>query len=293
MLNRSFISATRPLVHLQTQWQPTMIHSSTRPCIGSTYQFYHRPFSSSLHRYAADKSHYDVLGVLPSVSKADLKKKFYTLSRETHPDMNKNDPTASDRFSEISEAYAVLGNDEKRRRYDRDVMPRFSRAQTRSGSYSSSSGLGARPATGLSKRRGTFRGRPPSYYSQSAGSEEERMRREQEAYQAGFGQGRAGAFDPSQYTGPGGWDPTFNAAPIYRTQTMEDQRRNQRRSAEMAAAQAAMQEDGAFWGRFIIVSGIVGFAVIIGTVIGKISNPPRGGIVRADGTRRQAASNHT
>ena len=235
-------------------------------------------------RTAEQQQKKDAVGDAILVSKADLKKRFYTLSRETHPDMNKSDPNAADRFSEISEAYAILGNDEKRRRYDRDVMPRFQRTtQARSGSYSSSS-YGARPATGLSKRRGTFRGRPASYYAQSAASPEEHARREQEAYDAGFGQGAPGSFDARQY---GGWDPTFNATPVYKTQTVEDQRRAQRRSAEMAAAQAAMADDGAFWGRFFMVTGVVGLAVVIGGVMGSASTPPKGGIVRADGTRRQ------
>lgn len=74
----------------------------------------------------------------------------------------------------ISEAYTVLGNTEQRAKYDRDVLrlhsqfspsssSSFSRDHPR-GSYSSTGPAGARPASGLSRRRGTFRGPPPSFY---------------------------------------------------------------------------------------------------------------------------------
>lgn len=203
--------------------------------------------------------------------------------------MNPEDPDAGQRFSEISEAYATLGNDDKRRRYDRDVMPRFSRAGSRAGSRSARSGsyAGSRPATGLSKRRGTFRGPPPSFYSRAASNPEEHAQREQEAYHAGFGgAGAAGSFDPRTYASPGAWDPTFNPTPVYKTQTAEDARRNHRRAAEMAAAQAYAEEEGAFWSRFLVVCGIVAFAVSVGTAVNRMSATPKGGLIRGDGTRR-------
>ncbi|RMZ77511.1 hypothetical protein DV737_g4329, partial [Chaetothyriales sp. CBS 132003] len=76
-----------------------------------------------------------------------LKKRFYSLSRSTHPDLNRNDPNAQARFQAISESYSVLANAEKR-----------------SGTYA-----GSRPASGLSKRRSAFRGPPPSYFRHGGG----------------------------------------------------------------------------------------------------------------------------
>lgn len=74
----------------------------------------------------------------------------------------------------VSEAYATLGSPEKRKRYDIDILPQPSSSSSapypsaphaRSGSYSSaSSPVGARPASGLSRRRTQFRGPPPSFY---------------------------------------------------------------------------------------------------------------------------------
>jgi len=64
----------------------------------------------------------------------------------------------------ISEAYSTLSIPAKRAAYDRDTMNIGKSSMGRSGSYSSTGPAGGRPASGLSKRRGTFRGPPPSFY---------------------------------------------------------------------------------------------------------------------------------
>ena len=67
----------------------------------------------------ADKrDYYDVLGVSRGVTQDELKKAYRGLARQYHPDVN-NDPTAGERFKEISEAYEVLSDDQKRSAYDR------------------------------------------------------------------------------------------------------------------------------------------------------------------------------
>jgi len=246
-----------------------------------------RPFSYSAHLH--ERSHYEILGVTQTATRAELKKQFYTLSKSTHPDVNRNNPDANERFAEISEAYATLINDDRRKKYDREVMPRFNRstATRSSGHARSGSYAGSRPATGLSTRRGTFRGPPPSFYSQGGASRnpspEEQARRDQEAWDAGT---QGGRFDPSQYASAGQWDPTFNPTPVYKTQTAEDLRRNHRRAAEVAAAQAFVEEDGQFWAKFVVVSTIVVVSVSIGSMVHRMSATPRGGLTKADGTRR-------
>lgn len=64
------------------------------------------------------KDYYDILGLTKSASDADIKKAYRQLAKEFHPDKNPNNKEAEDKFKEISEAYEVLGNEEKRNRYD-------------------------------------------------------------------------------------------------------------------------------------------------------------------------------
>ena len=60
---------------------------------------------------------YEILGVKRGSSKDEIKAAYRKLAMQYHPDRNK-DPGAEDRFKQISEAYAVLSDDEKRRQYD-------------------------------------------------------------------------------------------------------------------------------------------------------------------------------
>lgn len=62
---------------------------------------------------------YEILGVDRGVSEGDLKKAYRKLALECHPDRNPDDAEAEERFKEVSEAYAVLADSEKRARYDR------------------------------------------------------------------------------------------------------------------------------------------------------------------------------
>ena len=62
--------------------------------------------------------YYKILGVDKSASQEDIRKAFKKLARKHHPDLNPNDPDAKRRFQEIKEANEVLGNKEKRKKYD-------------------------------------------------------------------------------------------------------------------------------------------------------------------------------
>ena len=62
--------------------------------------------------------YYKVLGVDKNATQDDIKKAFRKLARKYHPDLNPNDPSAKDKFQEINEANEVLGDPEKRKKYD-------------------------------------------------------------------------------------------------------------------------------------------------------------------------------
>jgi molecular chaperone DnaJ len=66
----------------------------------------------------AEKDYYKVLGVPKTATKDEIKKAYRKLAQKHHPDANKGDISAEARFKEISEAHAILSNDEKRAEYD-------------------------------------------------------------------------------------------------------------------------------------------------------------------------------
>jgi DnaJ-class molecular chaperone len=73
---------------------------------------------------------YEVLGVQRGASAAAIKSAFRKLAKKHHPDANKNDPKAAERFAEVNTANEILGDDVKRKQFDRgeigaDGKPRF------------------------------------------------------------------------------------------------------------------------------------------------------------------------
>ncbi len=64
------------------------------------------------------KDHYKVLGVSKEASQEEIRRSYRKLAREHHPDANRDDKGAEERFKEIQHAYEILSDPEKRRRYD-------------------------------------------------------------------------------------------------------------------------------------------------------------------------------
>lgn len=67
---------------------------------------------------AAKRDYYEVLGVGKTAPDADIKKAYRKLAKKYHPDMNKDNPQAEEKFKEVTEAYNVLSDKEKRKLYD-------------------------------------------------------------------------------------------------------------------------------------------------------------------------------
>jgi DnaJ-class molecular chaperone len=73
---------------------------------------------------------YEVLGVSKTASEAEIKQAFRKLAKKHHPDQNAKEPKAKERFAEVNAAYEIVGDKEKRGKFDRgeigaDGRPRF------------------------------------------------------------------------------------------------------------------------------------------------------------------------
>jgi molecular chaperone DnaJ len=67
---------------------------------------------------AVKRDYYEVLGVERGAADAEIKRSFRRLARELHPDVNRHDPEAEEKFKEAAEAYEVLSDPDRRRTYD-------------------------------------------------------------------------------------------------------------------------------------------------------------------------------
>lgn len=68
------------------------------------------------------KDLYQILGVKKTASESEIKSAYRKLARKYHPDLNKDDKMAAEKFKEVSNAYDIIGNTEKRKKYDNNEI---------------------------------------------------------------------------------------------------------------------------------------------------------------------------
>ena len=91
---------------------------------------------------AAKRDYYEVLGVGRNADAAEIKRAYRKLAKKYHPDTNPNDTHAEERFKEISEAYDVLSDEEKRKMYDQFGHAAFEEGGAGGYGYSQNNGNG-------------------------------------------------------------------------------------------------------------------------------------------------------
>lgn len=112
----------------------------------------------------AKKDYYEILGVSKGASQGEIKKAFYDAAKKYHPDSTKGDKEKLEKFKEITAAYEVLGDEQKRKQYDQfghvafegggggpegapemDIEELFSRFGIRFGDFAGGPDMGMRP----------------------------------------------------------------------------------------------------------------------------------------------------
>ena len=106
---------------------------------------------------------YQQLGIQRGASEAEIKKAYRSLAKQLHPDRNKDNPKAAERFAQVTRAYDLLSDKDKRARYDRGEIDEDGNPRMPFGGGFGGGGGGARPGGG-----GGFEGHPGGFTADAA-----------------------------------------------------------------------------------------------------------------------------
>ena len=99
---------------------------------------------------------YTVLGVAKTAKPEEIKSAFRKLAKKYHPDQNQDDPKAQTKFSEINQAYEIVGDKERRGQFDRGEIDAEGKQRVPHG-FEGFSGAGGDPFAGFRRRPAAFR----------------------------------------------------------------------------------------------------------------------------------------
>ena len=133
-----WISTAVPAASAKTPLYPTLKHESSNGDVSSRRLLHSQPWEmrlcarnySTKTRAHSDKKHkdlYAVMGVSPHATQVQIKEAYYRLSMKYHPDRNKGSEDAHQKFTELTEAYSILGQYDLRRRYDKGMLHEYHR----------------------------------------------------------------------------------------------------------------------------------------------------------------------
>ncbi|KAI1820302.1 DnaJ-domain-containing protein [Xylaria intraflava] len=236
------------------------------------------------------RNHYETLKLTPSATASEIKKSFYSLSKAHHPDVQDHPKrrAAAKRFMRISEAYSILSSPTKRAKYDRDHMHLAQASAStpaphpqRRGSYASTGPAGGRPASGLSRRRGTFQGPPPSFFRGGGwGASWEKRQAAHEGTASGPGPGQNPPPNPGPGPGPGGKGPLGGMGPgqdpfghggevphFDREGHEASWRRAERRREARRGDERPVEPERGVLGMFFFIGGILVFISFVGPFV--------------------------
>ena len=97
----------------------------------------------------AKRDYYDVLGVGRNADAKEIKRAYRKLAKKYHPDMNPGDKNAEQKFKEITEAYNILSDDEKKKLYDQYGFAAFEEGAGAGGAYAADLAASVREAAAI------------------------------------------------------------------------------------------------------------------------------------------------